>query len=383
MPPEFFFASFNPTHEIFSKSVTLKLPNLSVLRLMETKKESKEKIRLSGGQAVSAEYIDRLSRLVLSFIDGLRQIVPDDQTLYGKLQDLQGVIEKTVEAQDPSGLQKEVLEYFDNKKLEEDFRILEKEGLVDVVRELSHSIQEIVKPTGAFDDELGEFIAEIESTDSLLDIRALKDKIIEKTRSVQKGFKSIREELDKSKQLSESLQKKLKESEARVIIDGLTRVLNRTAYDLKIEQMVSHFNRYKDPATLAVIDIDNFKGVNDQFGHQAGDNTLKSIAFLIRDSIRESDVVFRYGGEEFTVIFNKTDIKGAQLVAEKVRSRIENVRTHLVNDVYADRDKRLKITVSMGLAEIKQGDTAESLFKRADGALLRAKAGGKNVIKLS
>ncbi len=342
-----------------------------------------DKIKLPGGQLVSVEYVERLSRIVIAFANGIILLLGEKQSLSGKLGELNRVIEKTLEEKEPTGLHKEVSEYFDNKKIEDDFRLLEKENLVDVVRELTVSIKEIAQPTGTFDNELDGFIREMEQTDDLKDIRALKKKILEKTRSVKQGFAAVQTQLMKSQRLSEELNKRLKESEARVIIDALTKVLNRAAYDMKISQMVNHFNRLKEPACLGVIDIDNFKSINDKFGHDAGDNALISIANIIRTSIRENDVVFRYGGEEFAVIFNKAKIKDAQAVAERFRARIDNVRTHLVNDVYADKEKRVQITVSVGLAEIKEGDNELSLFKRADGALLRAKSNGKNQVLLS
>ncbi len=342
-----------------------------------------DKIKLPGGQLVSVDYVERLSRIVIAFTNGIIQLLGEKQSLSGKLGELNRVIEKTLEEKEPTGLHKEVSEYFDNKKIEDDFRLLEKENLVDVVRELTVSIKEIAQPTGAFDNELDGFIQEMEQTDDLKDIRALKKKILEKTRSVKQGFATVQNQLIKSQKLSEELNKRLKESEARVIIDALTKVLNRAAYDMKISQMVNHFNRLKEPACLGVIDIDNFKSINDKYGHDAGDNALISIANIIRSSIRENDVVFRYGGEEFAVIFNKAKIKDAQAVAERFRARIDNVRTHLVNDVYADKEKRVQITVSVGIAEIKEGDNELSLFKRADAALLRAKSNGKNQVLLS
>ncbi|MFQ5482531.1 MAG: GGDEF domain-containing protein, partial [Nitrospinaceae bacterium] len=117
---------------------------------------------------------------------------------------------------------------------------------------------------------------------------------------------------------------------------------------------------------------------NDKFGHQSGDNALASIAATVKECIRDSDVLFRYGGEEFVILFHKTDLMGSVMVAEKIRERVAASRTHLVNDVYADKSKRVKVTVSIGLAEIKPEDGAESWFQRADEAMYRSKDKGRD-----
>lgn len=91
-------------------------------------------------------------------------------------------------------------------------------------------------------------------------------------------------------------------------------------------------------------------------------------------------MVFRYGGEEFVVLLPKTGAKGAKVIAEKIRDRVGSIRTHLVNDIYADKEQRVEITVSLGLTELKKGDTAETWFNRADKALYRAKDEGRNKV---
>lgn len=344
---------------------------------------SNNKIQLPGGQAVSAEYVDRISRLILAFCNGATTVIPQDQTLHGKLQDLSKVIEKTLDEKSPAGLGLEIRELFERKKMEEEFRILEKEGLVNVVRELTLVIGEFAEPSGKMDQDLESFIEDIQNTDNLLDIRQLKDKLLTRTREAQQGIRAARQELEIARKTCDTLQRRLEETEARVIIDPLTRVLNRSAYDMKVDQVISEFQRFQEPSTLAVVDIDNFKQINDNHGHQCGDNALTSIAGNIKECIRDSDVVFRYGGEEFVIIFNKTDLKGAKVIAEKIRDRVENVRTHLVNDLYADKDKRIKITISIGMAEVNEEDDAKTLFERADKALYKAKQEGRNRVVLA
>lgn len=167
-----------------------------------------------------------------------------------------------------------------------------------------------------------------------------------------------------------------KKWKTQALVDPLTKVLNRNAYDLTMEQVVRDFNRYKDPTVLIVADIDHFKNFNDQHGHQAGDSVLSSVAASINNGLRASDLVFRYGGEEFVFLLKKISLNQAKKVAEKIR--------HNVADSYClDKGKKLSATISLGMTELKEHDTDESVFKRADQALYLAKSRGRNRIEIA
>lgn len=124
---------------------------------------------------------------------------------------------------------------------------------------------------------------------------------------------------------------------------------------------------------LALLDIDSFKNVNDRYGHLAGDEVLKTVATMINKNMRNTEFCGRYGGEEFLIVITQTDIKGALICAERVRTNIENL---LFPDISTD----LKITVSLGLSEYQLGEGLEEIISRADQSLYRAKKGGRNRI---
>ena len=123
-----------------------------------------------------------------------------------------------------------------------------------------------------------------------------------------------------------------------------------------------------------MIDIDNFKSINDTYGHQVGDCVIKSLANCLTNCTRGSDYVFRYGGEEFTVLLSNTDIKGAKQLAERMRAAVENV-------VCICDDVNVSYTVSIGVTQLGNNDTVTKLFTRADKALYNAKKAGKNCVK--
>ncbi|QPJ61043.1 MAG: GGDEF domain-containing protein [Candidatus Nitronauta litoralis] len=347
-----------------------------------TGKSLQETFKLGENKKISPEYVERLSRILLAFCEGAHEMLPQDSDLAKKLDALTRVVEKTLEPQKHSGLAEGIFSFFEEKIAEDDFRGCEREGLLGIVRELTLSLKGIGEPVGTLDQSLDEFVSDIEKIESLEDLDKLKNKIKASAQQVRTQVKDLSQELESAQAMCSNLQEQLEKSQATSIMDSLTRVLNRSAYDMRVNQVVSEFNRFEEPCVMLVVDIDHFKQVNDEHGHQAGDKALTSIAHTIKLNLREADMVFRYGGEEFVVLLPKTGIEGARVIAEKIRSRVASIRTHLVNDIYADKEQRVEITVSVGLAELKKGDTSASWFERADKALYRAKKEGRNKVEV-
>jgi len=152
---------------------------------------------------------------------------------------------------------------------------------------------------------------------------------------------------------------------SEVRTDPLTRVSNRRCLDETLDSLFAMMDRYKEPFSLAIIDIDHFKEVNDKKGHLQGDRTLQALARLLDETVRDTDIVARYGGEEFVVVMPHTDLENACRFAERVRRLIE-----------AD----LGLTISGGVTVALDGDNAQSLLSRADAALYSGKAAGRNRI---
>jgi diguanylate cyclase (GGDEF)-like protein len=145
--------------------------------------------------------------------------------------------------------------------------------------------------------------------------------------------------------------------------DPLTGVSNRRALDDTLTSQFALRERYHSEFSIAIFDIDHFKQVNDLHGHLQGDRILQQVAGLLDQSVRETDIVVRYGGEEFVVVMPQTGLEGAGIFAERMRQRI---------------DRELPVTVSGGLAAASEGDAPETLLKRADSALYAAKSAGRN-----
>jgi diguanylate cyclase (GGDEF)-like protein len=164
-------------------------------------------------------------------------------------------------------------------------------------------------------------------------------------------------------------------------LDALTNLNNRRQFETRLGQEISITKRQGKPLCAMMIDIDFFKSVNDTYGHSAGDEVLRSVANIIKQALRESDIPARYGGEEFAVLLPFTHIDEAKIVGERLRKSIEDASITINQGL--ENEKLIKVTISMGLAEFNSVETGEALFDRADKALYCAKTNGRNQVRVS
>ena len=169
-----------------------------------------------------------------------------------------------------------------------------------------------------------------------------------------------------------SLEERCESLHAKATRDPLTQVANRAELDRVHEMFVAAHRERKVSCSLIMCDLDHFKRVNDTYGHQAGDEVIKSLAALLKDSCRAGDLVARYGGEEFVVLCADCDNATAARRAEAVRRKLAETPQEKLNG--------FTVTASFGVTEIQPGDTAETMLRRADRALLLAKQRGRNVV---
>jgi len=224
--------------------------------------------------------------------------------------------------------------------------------------------------------------------------------LVQLKQRVQSQLGSIRQALDRFQQTEQAQQQlavqlnslgekiKVMEAEAeqnrttleqqrfKALHDALTELPNREAYNERARAEVQRWERYGRPLTIAIMDIDHFKKINDNYGHQAGDRVIKVIGRSIAKRLREVDFFCRYGGEEFVALMPETSGDNAMIVLEKIREAIARA-------AFNYKEQPLQITISAGLTEFKPGDTLDSAFERADQALYAAKSSGRNTTQLA
>lgn len=180
-----------------------------------------------------------------------------------------------------------------------------------------------------------------------------------------------RELARKNRELQEALLR-VRELEGK---DSLTGILNRRAFMRVFVKEIKRAKRYRIPLSLAILDLDDFKVINDTYGHEAGDMVLRRVCRMIERNIREQDIFARLGGEEFVLLFPHTNLNEAYLVSERLRLKVAKLRFKGLSH---------RITASFGITSLREEDTPKTLIRRADEALYEAKRFGKNktVIKI-
>ncbi|UXY52398.1 response regulator [Pseudomonas tohonis] len=169
--------------------------------------------------------------------------------------------------------------------------------------------------------------------------------------------------------------KRARSLKARMVRDSLTGLFNHTHTLQLLEDARSRARRDGTPLTFAMIDIDHFKKVNDTYGHPMGDRVIKSLALFLKQRLRKTDHIGRYGGEEFAIVLPDTDLQAAQRVLDEIRRRFAEIH-------YPAQPHDLSCTFSCGIAELRDGADGNLLSKQADEALYRAKHGGRNRVEL-
>ncbi len=187
----------------------------------------------------------------------------------------------------------------------------------------------------------------------------------------QQNEKVLRQRLMEVERETDTLRKKVLEANARSTLDAVTGLPNRKAYEDRMAEEFSRWQRFQTPLVLSVWDLDDFKQINDRFGHQAGDKALRVIGQLLKKRLRKTDFVARYGGEEFVMLFAGSRLEEVSRVSEEIRKAVESSPFH-------SEGKRITLTISCGMSEFHEGDMPKSVFKRADKALYQAKEQGKN-----
>ena len=190
-------------------------------------------------------------------------------------------------------------------------------------------------------------------------------------RYLTQANRKIRETLNDLHDAKAQLEDQNKMFKRQSITDSLTGIYNRLKLDEDLSYAIKRAKRTKIEFSIILLDIDYFKRVNDCFGHLVGDELLKELSALLMDSIRESDIVGRWGGEEFLIICPDTDLEGCESLAEHIRSRISE----------REFAEKIALTASFGVAVQQSDETAESLLARVDNALYRAKKYGRNRVE--
>jgi diguanylate cyclase len=207
-------------------------------------------------------------------------------------------------------------------------------------------------------------------------LRTLANALLAETRRMQDANHQLEQNLAASRDDIEALQRDLDDVRREALLDPLTKVYNRKAFDDGLLRAVGRAQEHGDHMCLMLIDIDHFKRFNDTWGHQTGDQVLRLVAMTLKSNIKGRDIAARYGGEEFAAVLPDTDLEGAVILADNIRKAIQ--AKELLKR--STNEKLGRVTASFGVAMYREGDTPSSLIERADRCLYAAKHRGRNVV---
>lgn len=325
-----------------------------------------------------AELRNSLLNLLRLMVENVTELVLDDNWLHGQIEVVREIIDKPLSQRvldDAERRLKEVL--FKQSQL--------KAGLLDAREAIKQMLAGFVDHLAEFSDATSDYhdkiencAAKISAANNITELENVIAEVMRETRIIQINAQRSRDDL-------RITQQKVREAEARiqdleheleatsdlVRHDQLTGVLNRRGLEEMFAKEAARAARHETPLCLALLDIDNFKKLNDSLGHDAGDEALVHLASVCRETLRPQDTVARYGGEEFIILLPDTSLEEAA----KALSRLQR---ELTKRFFLHDNEKILITFSAGVTTMTPQDTQASLMKRADEAMYQAKQTGKN-----
>ncbi len=259
-------------------------------------------------------------------------------------------------------------------ELDESALIDLRDNLRQLLLDIFSQVADLTEQAGEYETIVSKSVDKLSEGTSIHEIRTVVDDIIVETKKIGHSGRATQEKLQEATDELESLKQEFEQAKAAALVDFLTGIANRKAFDMAVKGSVEEAVSDDDPLCLLLIDIDHFKRFNDEYGHIVGDEVLRLVARKIKDNVRGRDFVARYGGEEFAVILPGTPIRGAKTVAENIRQSFSEGKLKRVKtSEYVG-----SITISVGAAQYRTGESVEDLVDRSDKALYFAKEAGRN-----
>jgi diguanylate cyclase len=254
----------------------------------------------------------------------------------------------------------------------------------DIQRETQKILQEVLEnvlnttdDTAQYGNKLKSYSQKLNTANDLSEIKNLMKDIIEETSKMESSSRGLQARLEQATHETEALRNKLEKKEREILIDVLTGLHNRKAFDKKLKELYDESQEQGSIFSAMMVDIDFFKKFNDTYGHKIGDEVLQIVGTTLKESVKGKDFAARYGGEEFIVLLPNTILSNASIVGEQIREALSGKSLKLKKT----GQKIENITASIGVSELHPDDTIDTVIERADKALYHAKDSGRNNVK--
>ncbi len=252
-----------------------------------------------------------------------------------------------------------------------------RQTIKSLLSNLSDFVSGLVEDNSSYNDKMKDHKTSIKQAMTKAGVEEIRRLLILEIEHIETNSNKFRSQLDKANITITEQKRIMEEIKLDAKLDFLTKLANRRAFDESLKEELERTKRYGGTFSIAMLDIDFFKNVNDKHGHVAGDKTLQLVAKLMKAQTRTNDCVGRFGGEEFAILLPQTPVDKALIVAEKIREQVQ------MNALIHEGDK-INVTISAGVGEVtRPTETMEELIERVDAALYKAKESGRNQVKLA
>ena len=334
------------------------------------------KLELRGGD--KAKIQEGLVRLLRLLVENVSELVADDQWMHGQITTLKDIIEQPLDKHAIADAERSLRHAIIEQGTLKHSLIDAKSTLKSLMTTFIDRLGDLTASTGDYHTKIEGYSQKIGGADNIAELSNILADIMQDTRLIQASAQRTHEELlTTRKQASEAedrvkkLEQQLETVSELVREDQLTGALNRRGMEESLEREFKRTDRAQVLLSVALLDIDNFKQLNDTLGHQAGDEALRHLTRVIKETLRPSDSVARYGGEEFLIILPDTGIQEAM-------ETIERLQRELTKKYFLHNNDRKLITFSAGVALRTENEDKNDLIGRADKAMYQAKQTGKN-----
>lgn len=319
-----------------------------------------------------------LLHLLQLVIENISELVVEDRWLHGQVEVVRDIIQQPLSLRSIDDAERRLKEViFKQSQLKHSLNEA-KEALKSMLAGFVDHLAEFAGHTTDYHDKIEVCAQKITQADDIGQLEQVLQEVMQETRRIQLNALRSRDELqaarlrvDEAEQRIARLQAELDQASTLVRHDQLTGALNRRGLEETFDKETARARRRKSPLCVALLDIDNFKKLNDSLGHDAGDAALIHLARVIKETMRPQDTVARYGGEEFVILLPDTDLDAAN-------QALTRLQRELTRRFFLHNNDKLLITFSAGVTEYTEADTQATVTKRADEAMYQAKQSGKN-----
>ncbi len=335
-------------------------------------------LKLALRNETDTEVMEGLLRLLQLLVDNIGELVVDDQWMAGQIDVMKGVITPPFTPQMLYAAEQSFKDVVYKQGALKHGLTEAKATLKTMVATFIDRLGEMSNSTSEYHQKIGRYAEEIVKTDDIYQLNHILESLLNDTRGIQLDIQRSRDEMVKTQhqvtvaeKKIQALELELSEASEMVRQDHLTGALNRRGMAEAFEREMSRAQRLEAPLCVALLDVDHFKKLNDAYGHEAGDSALIHLVCVLKDAVRPTDIVSRYGGEEFLILLPATGEEEALQV-------VSRVQRELTRRFFMHNNQRLLLTFSAGVSQWRDHEPPEVLISRADSALYRAKVGGRN-----